>query len=151
MYLVNNAKTLGRQIVKSPVAAYKNNILKLFKGHVCVAYQSSSSNSDEYDPVRKTWRVLKNDFKRTLQRLNDPFKQYHPESIFPEHCDILIVGGGIIGSSIAYWIKQRALDGLRVVVVEKDITVNTDKYNSLEVGIYRYNSVSPDAVIFLIM
>ncbi|CAH1389191.1 unnamed protein product [Nezara viridula] len=41
----------------------------------------------------------------------------------PKHCDVLIIGGGCMGSSIAYWLKQRALEGLRVVVVEKDPTV----------------------------
>lgn len=42
---------------------------------------------------------------------------------FPRHCDILIVGGGIIGCSVAYWIKQRGHDnGLEVVLVEKDLS-----------------------------
>lgn len=40
--------------------------------------------------------------------------------IFPEHCDVLVIGGGAVGSSVAYHLKERALEGLRVVVVEKD-------------------------------
>lgn len=127
-----NVRTLGEKIVKTPVTAYKKSALDFWKGHVCVAYLSNSSSSPPKNPFQRTWEVLKGDMKRGIERLNDPDKEYHPNSIFPEHCDILIVGGGIMGSSIAYWLKQRALDGLRVVVVEKDSTVNTDKFNSLE-------------------
>src|SRR5690606_36781581 len=35
--------------------------------------------------------------------------------------DIVIIGGGIVGSATAYWLAQAAdLDGRRVTVVEKD-------------------------------
>ncbi|XP_055338536.1 FAD-dependent oxidoreductase domain-containing protein 1-like [Paramacrobiotus metropolitanus] len=42
--------------------------------------------------------------------------------IFPQFCDICVIGGGIMGSLIAYFIKQRCVGekNLRVVVVEKD-------------------------------
>lgn len=42
----------------------------------------------------------------------------------PEHCDVAIIGGGAVGSSIAYWLKKRAGDGLKVAVVEKDKCVS---------------------------
>ncbi|XP_034746343.1 FAD-dependent oxidoreductase domain-containing protein 1 [Etheostoma cragini] len=40
----------------------------------------------------------------------------------PERADIVIVGGGVVGWSIAYWLKQkeRVRGGVKVVVVEKD-------------------------------
>lgn len=42
----------------------------------------------------------------------------------PENADVVIVGGGVIGWSVAYWLKQKATvrDGVKVVVVEKDPT-----------------------------
>ncbi|XP_042354940.1 FAD-dependent oxidoreductase domain-containing protein 1 [Plectropomus leopardus] len=42
----------------------------------------------------------------------------------PERADIVIVGGGVVGWSIAYWLKQkeRVRGGVKVVVVEKDPT-----------------------------
>lgn len=42
----------------------------------------------------------------------------------PERADIVIVGGGVMGWSIAYWLKkkEKRQGGLRVVVVEKDPT-----------------------------
>ena len=43
----------------------------------------------------------------------------------PERADIVIIGGGVIGWSIAYWLKkkERVRDGVKVIVVEKDPTV----------------------------
>lgn len=42
----------------------------------------------------------------------------------PERADIVIVGGGVMGWSIAYWLKQkeRVRGGVRVIVVERDPT-----------------------------
>lgn len=42
----------------------------------------------------------------------------------PERADIVIVGGGVVGWSIAYWLKQkeRVRGEVKVVVVEKDPT-----------------------------
>lgn len=45
--------------------------------------------------------------------------------IYPEHADIVIIGGGFIGSAIAYWLKKRTGEGLTVVVLEKDFTVSS--------------------------
>lgn len=47
------------------------------------------------------------------------------EEVFPSYCDVLIVGGGAMGSSIAYHIKQTGRDSLNVVVLEKDPTVSS--------------------------
>lgn len=42
----------------------------------------------------------------------------------PEHSDIVIVGGGVVGWAIAFWIKQldRGKAGFKVIVVERDPT-----------------------------
>lgn len=42
---------------------------------------------------------------------------------FPSDVDVCIIGGGAIGSSIAYFLKERAKNELNIVVVEKDKTV----------------------------
>ncbi|CRK94290.1 CLUMA_CG007805, isoform A, partial [Clunio marinus] len=96
-------------------------------------------------PVSRTGRVLKDDMIRiknwTMEKYNimtrkterktyaapihtiDNFIQNRErETMFQTHCDVLVIGGGGIGSSIAYWLKKRAAEGLNVVVVEKDPT-----------------------------
>lgn len=44
----------------------------------------------------------------------------------PERADVVIVGGGVVGWSIAYWLKQKEMrrGALKIVVVEKDSTVS---------------------------
>lgn len=87
-----------------------------------IAFQLSRFSTDNDNPFSKTFNIIKNDFigmKEMVLGENNP-----KANIFPQHCDVLIVGGGIMGSSIAYWLKQRALDGVRLVVAEKDCTVN---------------------------
>lgn len=98
------------------------------------------------DPIKRTGRILKNDFTRAghwIQDKVDFFKKLNPTkkrygapleaidhfiqnredvTMFQSHCDVLVIGGGGIGTSIAYWLKQRAGDALNVVVVEKDPT-----------------------------
>ena len=50
--------------------------------------------------------------------------EYLKHDIWPTECEFLIIGGGIVGSSIAFWLKQRYRDeDYRVVVVENEDTV----------------------------
>ncbi|KAG8434642.1 hypothetical protein GDO86_012850 [Hymenochirus boettgeri] len=84
------------------------------------------------------WACKHNDF---YQDLDQKFIQFHkklmeslPSSDWtplpptghlpPERADIVIVGGGVMGWSIAYWLKQKEnrRGALRVVVVERDPT-----------------------------
>lgn len=103
---------------------------------------NNSENSSGENPLHRTFRLLGNDMKKvknfftpridTSVTSNKPDRGFKGENKeisddnFQTHCDVLIIGGGGVGSSIAYWLKQRARNGLNVVVVEKDSTVNNE-------------------------
>lgn len=119
--------------------------------------QDKSVDENLLNPIKKTFKIIKNDFKKVgqflksyniLESLNTTENskiletttpstsssgtdgknnfctlKYPHEEIFQTHCDVVIIGGGGIGASVAYWLKQKARDGLNVVVVERDPTV----------------------------
>lgn len=68
-------------------------------------------------PFTKTWSLINKEIKSGFAQPTDS----------PQHADVVIVGGGFIGSSAAYWLKTRAGEGLSVVVIEKDTTVSKNK------------------------
>lgn len=70
------------------------------------------------NPFAKTWNVISNEMP-VLFRVKK--QQFSPI----EHADMVIIGGGFIGASIAYWLKKRTGEGLSVVVLEKDFSVST--------------------------
>lgn len=93
------------------------------------------------DPIARTHRILKGDFmklkkyiplmnKKSVKENTTMWKHvlmgegevYPEEAIFPSHVDVCIIGGGAIGSSIAYYLKEAARDGLRIAVIEQDKT-----------------------------
>lgn len=81
-------------------------------------------------PQNDFFQDLETHFKAFREKAMDamPGSDWSPfeknNKLPPERADIVIVGGGVIGWSIAYWLKkkERIRDGVRVLVVEKDPT-----------------------------
>lgn len=92
------------------------------------------------DPLTRVKRVLKYDFlhgkERIMTRLGFDFEpRAHKYYYGPTVCDLLIIGGGAIGSSCAYWIKSKVDEGYRVVVIERDMTYSKSSTNLVVEGL----------------
>uniref|UniRef100_A0A8C0H8J8 FAD-dependent oxidoreductase domain-containing protein 1 n=1 Tax=Chelonoidis abingdonii TaxID=106734 RepID=A0A8C0H8J8_CHEAB len=89
-------------------------------------------------PRRGTYRLtvlsLLTDLEKEVVKFRKKLKESLPGSDWdplgttkglpPEQADVVIVGGGVMGWSVAYWLKalEPRRDALRVVVIEKDPT-----------------------------
>lgn len=121
------------------------NVQRNLKSCLCVRLNHgggpSSKKPDNYydpdalheNPLDRCKRFLKRDLQSLSRTLNDPFGQYQDDKIFPKTVDVMIVGGGVIGSSIAYWLQNKCRDGLTIAVVEKDLSVNKTVMTAEEV------------------
>ena len=63
----------------------------------------------------KTYRMFKDEISRFRKGQFSP-----PAEKIPKYSEYVIVGGGIIGSAIAYSMKQRAPDSFDLMVIERD-------------------------------
>jgi hypothetical protein len=113
------------------------NSLKFLGRRACRGFSSTTNHPQ--NPIEKTWSIFRDDIRDIKDMLlNKPLKR--STRYFPTHCDVLIVGGGVMGSSIAFWIKQRVLDGLKVVVLEKDPSVILNPPSNTKVGRLTHHS-----------
>lgn len=106
-------------------------------GHIrCLCDGPKKGPDDPLHPIYRTGRLLGNDMKK-VKNFFFPEKKIISSDVdirdlpsqpsvdeFHSHCDILVIGGGGVGSSIAYWLKKRGRHGINVVVLEKDPTVS---------------------------
>ncbi|KAF2352807.1 FAD dependent oxidoreductase [Trinorchestia longiramus] len=65
---------------------------------------------------------------------------------WPSHCDFLIIGGGAVGSSVAYHLTKKISDGASVVVVDKDLTYKNSS-TVLSVGGIRHQFSVPENIL----
>lgn len=81
-----------------------------------------ASGSDAYKVPRYADKIPKKE-ELDLDTLRKAMRDnYETHGDIPVEADFLIIGGGVIGSSIAYWLTKKAGVGLNVVVLEKDPT-----------------------------
>ncbi|KAF9411253.1 hypothetical protein HW555_009910 [Spodoptera exigua] len=90
------------------------------------------------NPLEKTLNIIAKD-------IPSYFGSKDKSILYPEHTDVVIIGGGYIGSAIAYWLKKRASDGLSVVVLEKDFTYKNSQ-NCVSLGTLNQHFSLPENI-----
>lgn len=95
-------------------------------GHVAVSQSFSTSTAlrkDFFKDLEAQLAAMKQKAVDALPGSKWTPLQLNP-NLPPERADIVIVGGGVIGWSIAFWLKQkeRVREGVKVIVVERDPT-----------------------------
>ncbi|KAL0267038.1 UNVERIFIED_CONTAM: hypothetical protein PYX00_009411 [Menopon gallinae] len=88
----------------------------------------------EEKPMDRIARVHNYDMVRVkekvMTRLGFEFEpQLHKYYNGPTWADVVIIGGGAIGSACAYWIKKKASEGVRVVVLDRDMSYKSAAIN----------------------
>ncbi|XP_014444306.1 FAD-dependent oxidoreductase domain-containing protein 1 [Tupaia chinensis] len=72
---------------------------------------------------------------------------YDTSHLPPEHSDVVVVGGGVLGLSVAYWLKrlERRQGALRVLVVDRDHTYSRSS-SALSAGGIRQQFSVPENI-----
>ncbi len=66
-------------------------------------------------PVERTFDILKPKSRRKTKFYKEGFDAYY---------DVCIIGGGLIGCSVAYFLAERIYKGMKICVIERDPTVS---------------------------
>ncbi|XP_060805015.1 FAD-dependent oxidoreductase domain-containing protein 1 isoform X1 [Amyelois transitella] len=98
------------------------NITKIIRGVRVPAAGLFRNYSNDVNPLSRTVRVVTNG-------IAEFFGMNKTASVYPTHADIVIIGGGYIGSAVAHALKTRAGEGLSVIVLEKDLTYREVRNN----------------------
>ncbi|KAL7641780.1 UNVERIFIED_CONTAM: hypothetical protein RMT77_007654 [Armadillidium vulgare] len=109
------------------------------------------------DPFARAFGIIKDDILEFFGRLKrNPIVHIRDvtssttlpkeKQKFPSHVDVVIIGGGIVGTSVAFHLQERARDGLRVLVIEKDLSYSKAS-TVLSVGGIRQQFSTPENIL----
>jgi len=109
-----------------------SHISRRIKRTFCTTTRCSSRNPGDDDIANKSPAhpgpapTEAGDYKDPVEFLRKELKQFGTEVTLPvpRETDICVVGGGLVGLSVAYWLKQRNPKGFNLAIVEKDPTVS---------------------------
>ncbi|XP_004521418.1 FAD-dependent oxidoreductase domain-containing protein 1 isoform X2 [Ceratitis capitata] len=145
-------------MIKSTAISYTLKMNKLYRPGFIRCF--SDDNTNHPHPIKRTLKLLRNDMKKVKQfftptsennidikREKDHDSTSLDSSEFQTHCDVLIIGGGSIGSSAAYWLKKKARQGLNIVVIERNSPISNGRaFSTMPVGGLRQQFFLPENI-----
>ncbi|XP_050393182.1 FAD-dependent oxidoreductase domain-containing protein 1 isoform X1 [Patella vulgata] len=103
-------------------------------------YYSTKRSGKKVPPgghYRSPWKILKDEFTN----LDGPL----PTELIPREVDALVIGGGLVGSSVAFWLKHLHPKAFSVALVERDLTYSRAS-SMLSAGGVRHQFSVPENV-----
>lgn len=102
---------------------------KLFKGRI--PYVNYSVSSEDIEKIKKfkenqAKKASESGASKMGRLLKDEVSRFSkgqftlPPDKIPKYSEYVVIGGGIVGSAIAYSMKQRAPDSFDLTVIERD-------------------------------
>ncbi|VDO92754.1 unnamed protein product [Soboliphyme baturini] len=85
-------------------------------------YQRAYDNAmHDFRRMKRRYLLAKYDYYKRRGRLTYALKSVIDEELIPVECTFAIIGGGLVGSAVAFWIKERLRDDdMRLIVLEAD-------------------------------
>ena len=107
-------------------------------------FQKPLQVTEQGEDAYETIRPIEGGITRALDQMRP--RKYQKTKFRKEDVaafyDIVIVGGGVMGLSAAYFLAQRVFDGLNILVVEKDPTV------SCSLSFFSFNTFPKTGMVF---
>ena len=142
---VNNKE----QVEKTETSAEKGQPLTVKSDFFSRSPEGISKKYDRKVPMahteRLTWSELKTEMEIARSDWGQVACKSGAERQIPRETDVAIIGGGLVGTATAYWLRLLSKETLRVVVIERD-NFYSEASSLLSVGGIRHQFSIPGNV-----